>query len=163
MKQKHGAGFLLISFVIYGAITLLLVAATMRLAILVLPITSSLMAWCSYTPFYTAHDFIVREFANAPSDPALWLKADAEGFIWKVGESAKSIMVKKGALLYKEGLYTQSRWSESSTSLLAQACHITEGRITVQGDRVVEIYCRVEHNEKPEHAWACRQVLHATV
>ena len=85
MKQTHGAGFLLVSLVVYGAITVLLVAATIRLALVVIPATYSLMAWCSYTPFYTAHDFVVHEFAGAPSDPALWIKADTEGFIWRRG------------------------------------------------------------------------------
>jgi hypothetical protein len=159
MKQKKG--FLLVSLVVYGAITVLLVAATIRLAVLVIPVTYSLMAWCSYTPFYTAHDFIMREFSGAPTDPARWLKADSEGFIWQSGEGAKAILVKKGVLLYKEGSYTQERWNESSTSILAQKCTFTDAHITVQKNRVVELYCRAALIEKPEHAWECRQVFYA--
>jgi hypothetical protein len=142
MKQKKG--FLLVSLVVYGAITVLLVAAIIRLAVLVIPVTYSLMAWCAYTPFYTAHDFILREFSNAPTDPARWLKADSEGFIWQSGEGAKAILVKKGALIYKEGGYTQGSWYESSTSLLAQRCRFIKAHMTAQGDRVIEIYCRAE-------------------
>jgi hypothetical protein len=159
MKQKKG--FLMVSLVVYGAITVLLVAAIIRLAVLVIPVTYSLMAWCSYTPFYTAHDFIMREFSNAPVDSALWLRADSEGFIWQSGEGAKGILVKKGALIYKEGNYTQGSWRENSTSLLAQGCRFTEAHMTAQGDRVIELYCRAELIEKPEHAWECRQVFYA--
>jgi hypothetical protein len=159
MKEKQG--FLLVSLVVYAAIMVLLVAATIRLAVLVIPVTYSLMAWCSYTPFYTAHDFILREFANAPTGPAFWLKADSEGFIWQSGEGAKAILIKKGTLIYKEGSYAQGNWRESSTSLLAQGCHFTEAHMTAQGDRVTELYCRAALIEKPEHAWEIRRVFYA--
>jgi hypothetical protein len=159
MKQKKG--FLLISLVVYGAITVLLVAAVIRLAVLVIPVTYSLMAWCSYTPFYTAHDFILREFSSAPADPALWLRADSEGFIWRSGEGAKAILIKKGALIYKEGVYMQGNWSESRTSLLVPGCRFTDGHMTVQSDQVTELYCSAELIEKPEHRWECRQVFYA--
>jgi hypothetical protein len=160
MKQKTTSGFLLVSLVVYGAITVLLVAAAIRLAVLVIPAATSLMAWCSYTPFYTAHDFILREFTNAPSDSGLWLKADTEGFIWQSGRIAKAILIKKGALIYKEGTYEHGRWSDSSTSILAQGCRFIDGHITMHGDRVTELYCRAELVEKPEHVWEIRWVVY---
>jgi len=159
-KRASQLGFLLPSFVMYAAIVTLLVSAAARLTVLVIPIAYNLVQWCTYTNFYTAHDFIARQIACAPIDSASWIKADIDGFIWRGGDATQAVLVKKGALIYKEGTYNNGRWGKASTSLLAQGCQFTAVQLMVEGDRATTFYCRAMLTGKPEHSWELRQGLH---
>lgn len=155
-KTAIVSGFLLPSLVIYVAIVTVLTATAARLAMLVIPVAYTLVGWCSYTPFYTAYDFITRQVACAPVERAAWLKVDTHGFAWRSGSLTKAVLIKEGVLVYKEGTYADNSWSKTSTSLLAQGCRFTEVLLTQEGNTVMEFYCRAELIAKPTHFWEYR-------
>ncbi len=161
IHAKATPGYLLPSLITYAALVIMIVSASAQLAVLAVPVVQNLIRWCSYTQFYTALDFISREVACASVDPADWIRADTEGFIWKTGKVTKGVFIKKGALLYKEGNYNNGKWSQASTSLLARGCSFTRLYKHVRGDRVSEFYCRAALIKEPHHWWEYRWTPYA--
>jgi hypothetical protein len=154
MKTRTG-GFLLLSPTIYAAILTLIVASVVRLALVVMPVAYNLMHWSSYTPFYTAHDFVRREIAGAPREKNLFLKLDQYTLAWGVSNRFKELGMKEGALVYREGEYIDGKLTKVTTTVLVRDCTFTIDRNT-EG----LLTCRAQLDAHPEHAWECCQVAY---
>lgn len=122
MNKHSCAGFLLLEFLVYMALTasILLCSAYWVTGIYARTLTV-LRQGSKHTAVYAATDLLIRDLRQAPADSRYWKKVSENQYVWTQDAVDVGWSINKGTLIRTQGAYNAAAdtWHDAHKSIIA--------------------------------------------